>query len=747
MDENNNPQSNIEKDEIKSQDINQNIEQKLINNNNSKEEMNSEKDEGKINSEKDEETHEYIFRCEKCFLIPLIKIDHTTYKIHCKCQNNHIKSDIHLSQALNEYKTISLKACSKCGEKSEEDNYFCIQCKQVFCVDGGCKKKHSKENPSHKLINTEQLDYTCFEHSTSISKYCKDCQKNICIKCQRTQHEGHKLIDLGEILPLSEEIENGRKLFEEKKEKLLQLKNILNEYLQEFNKKIKALLQSIEAEILINQNILKNYKADLMNYEMIENFHYFSSLESMKIYSNQEFLNLINEKNWLPKTFNVAQLLIKFDQPISLNDEINKNESEKMLLEIKNENSDDNIDSNLNINKINSSDEKIKNININKNFPNVKRYSTVIGSISLKDEEKQKQIGSNSSNSLEKIKKHSKTLLPQPFKSITQKDFYSSLNKIKNQNIYKKAFKSKKEITANIYSALIDEKGIIFLGGDSCLNIYRFDSKNGKIDFEYLVKGLDGAVNTIAELKDNYLIVGTSNNTIKIINFMGSKKHRIHQEIRNQQKNSIYKLIEISNYYLISCDEGNITYYEPRRNNYYEICQEIILNSPTCCILQIADDIVAASHVVLNKISLYKINKSKLELIKEIGNIELTVSNNSMTIINEDYFCSVAKQNAYIISTKNYNIEKKIDLKLNITSLFPISFNLILFCHCKNNKDGTTDYSLSMKNFEESKKELVENEQNIIGRNKEDIDEIFYINFFNPNYMIIITESNISIWG
>ena len=111
-------------------------------------------------------------------------------------------------------------------------------------------------------------------------------------------------------------------------------------------------------------------------------------------------------------------------------------------------------------------------------------------------------------------------------------------------------------------------------------------------------------MNTIAELKDNYLAVGTSNNTIKIIEFMGNKRHRIHQEIRNQQKNSIYKLIEISNYYLISCDEGNITFYEPRRNNFYEICQEINLSSPTCCILQISDDIVAASHVVLNKISL-----------------------------------------------------------------------------------------------------------------------------------------------
>lgn len=41
-------------------------------------------------------------------------------------------------------------------------------------------KKHAKEQPNHKLININNLDNSCLEHSTSFSKYCKDCKKYMC---------------------------------------------------------------------------------------------------------------------------------------------------------------------------------------------------------------------------------------------------------------------------------------------------------------------------------------------------------------------------------------------------------------------------------------------------------------------------------------------------------------------------------------------------------------------------------------
>ena len=40
----------------------------------------------------------------------------------------------------------------------------------------------------------------------------------------------------------------------------MQLKNVLKEYIEEYNKKIINMIKSIDAEILINKNILKIIK-------------------------------------------------------------------------------------------------------------------------------------------------------------------------------------------------------------------------------------------------------------------------------------------------------------------------------------------------------------------------------------------------------------------------------------------------------------------------------------------------------
>ena len=718
INEKENNKNNIKEEENKDENQNnENIKEKSKENEIIKEEK---KEEEKLN--KDETTKEYILRCEICHLIPIIKIDKKTYKIHCKCENKHIKTDINLSKALNGYKQFSMKTCSMCGEKSEEDNYICLQCQKVFCLDGGCKKKHTKENPNHKLIDTNSFDMTCLEHLTAFSKYCKDCKKNICIKCQRAQHGGHQLLDFGEILPLPEEIEKGKKIFETKKEKLLKLKECITDWYEEFNKKIKNLLDCIEAQILINENILKTFKTEIMNYQMIENFNYFSSEENLEMYSNNELMSFVNEKMWLAKTFFMAQILTKLEQPIKLKDEEKKINSSDALPNITKINSEDNIlpiRKSTVVNKMNFKEkDKKEKINSSLNQLSIKNAKTFSGSLILKDSVK------------------------------NSKDVYWSLNEIKNKNISKKSLKSNINIKENIYSCLIDNKRIIFLGSDSCLHIYRFDSKNNKIEKEFSIKGLDGKVNTISEIKDDFLVVGTSNSTIKIIEILGNKKHRIHQEIINLDKDSIYKIIEISNFDLISCNERNIILLKFKKNNYYEICQEIKLNTPTCCLLQISENILAANHIILNKISFYELNKNQLNLIKDIDNIELSLSNNSMVILNDKYFCSIAKQNIYIISIDNLVLVQKIDLKMNITNIFPLCSGMVLLCHYKEKEKGKLDYSLSIKSFEEKNKDLlIDFDQCIINKGVDNIDDIFYLNFFNPNSMIIVSQSNISLWG
>ena len=755
---------NENENEIKEEnknDLSNENEDKISDN---KEKDNKEKDNEEKEIEekeiKDDNTNEYIFRCEICHLIPIIKIDHKTYKIHCKCENGHIKTNINISKALNENNNFSMKKCSLCEEKSNEGNYICVQCQKIFCLDNGCKKKHLKENSNHKLIDIDNFDTTCFEHYNSISKYCNDCKKNICIKCQRVKHGGHKLIDLGEVLPLPEEIEQGKKIFEEKKEKLENLKKCINDWLDEFNKKVKNLLDSIDAEIKINENILKNFKSDLMNYQMIENFNYFSS--SKEIYSSSELMTFVVEKNFLNKILFISQALNKIEGQIQIKDEMeDKNNDNIQNINNNNEsnnnnknNNNNNINNKTSNNKMNYDNNNINNINIINNSNNNIKKSVTSAIINFNENEKNKvkdkdkdKEKNNSSNEI--LLKSSKTL-PAPLLlnnvNINGKEFYWSLNEIKNKKISRKNIKLNINIKEKIYSGLIDNKGIIFLGGDSCLYIYRFDLKTGKIETEFLIKGFDGAINTICEVKDDLLVVGTSSCMIKIIEFLGNKKYHIHQEIRNADKNSIYKIIELSNYDLIICDEISIVMLDSDKNNYYNIIQTIKLDTPTCCVLQISEKYIATSHVVLNKISIYEFNKKQINLIKEIENIELTTSNNSMAVINDDYFCSIANKNIYIISSENFNIVKKIEYKMNITNLFPVSQNMILLCHSKENDKGKIDYILSLKSFNE-KVLLTDYDQFVANKNNEHLNDIFYLNFFNPYYMVIISKSNISVWG
>ena len=83
---------------------------------------------------------------------------------------------------------------------------------------------------------------------------------------------------------------------------------------------------------------------------------------------------------------------------------------------------------------------------------------------------------------------------------------------------------------------------------------------------------------------------------------------------------------------------------------------------------------------------------------------------------------------------------------MNITNLFPVSQNMILLCHSKENDKGKIDYILSLKSFNE-KELLTDYDQFFANKNNEHLNDIFYLNFFNPYYMVIISKSNISVWG
>lgn len=115
-----------------------------------------------------------------------IRINLKDYKISLyECKNNHkidnmLFNDFANSQKID-YSKILCSACKK--DKNILYNkkfYKCNSCGIILCKK--CKKKH---NENHNIINYDKKNYKCEVHNERYSSYCKTCNKNLCILCEK----------------------------------------------------------------------------------------------------------------------------------------------------------------------------------------------------------------------------------------------------------------------------------------------------------------------------------------------------------------------------------------------------------------------------------------------------------------------------------------------------------------------------------------------------------------------------------
>jgi len=107
------------------------------------------------------------------------------------------------------------EACS--GEESESEvqnvaSVYCVECQMKLCRS--CERAHRgvKLTRSHKLIaigdeiNVEMLYQSmppsyCDQHKDeSLKLYCSDCEAVICLMCYVKSHNGHKCLDVNEVV-------------------------------------------------------------------------------------------------------------------------------------------------------------------------------------------------------------------------------------------------------------------------------------------------------------------------------------------------------------------------------------------------------------------------------------------------------------------------------------------------------------------------------------------------------------------
>ena len=152
----------------------------------------------------------------------------------------------------------------------------------------GCKIKHDKQ---HKIINFDEKNYICEKHYENYTKYCQDCRKNICIKCD-IEHKNHKGIYYGGILPdIRENIEL--------KEYINKLKNDIEDIIN----RLKIIIDNMDIYYRISHSKAKNNKN--RNYNYLQNLNEFINYNNKIIKDIKEIINDNNIKHKFENLMNI----------------------------------------------------------------------------------------------------------------------------------------------------------------------------------------------------------------------------------------------------------------------------------------------------------------------------------------------------------------------------------------------------------------------------------------------------------
>ncbi len=569
------------------------------------------------------------FRCPKCSLIPFINILNNENQIfmEIKCTNNHnYFKPFDEMKILCKSNKISKYSCFSCENKNEENKnnfsvfYYCSNCFKFFCLKHG--EIHSlKEN--HKIIFNNNFDNICFEHNkNSVVGYCKNHNKNYCIRCEHFNENERKIDD--ELK--NEEIKNFENEMKKNEEIVKKIEILFKNYItifKEFEYNFSLFVENLKKKI--------NFVNEIINFYKIK-----------KIECDVNYQMKSNIKNNL---FDLTEIKNKIE--INLNDQINKMENLIKLLKT-NENE-------INNKKI----DEFKNFKI-ENVKNIKILNNNEGWIySIKILNDGRLIAADSKSNLIIYNKETfnaeiiiKNNLGDLLNFIQLKnknivcsfDNENTLKIIKiNKNEYEniQIIKNSHNKNINKIIELNDEKLITF-SSDFYFKIWKLNNNNYEIineikeNFE-LCDGL--------EIKENEILFVLNNNPQSLIFYDLNKNENI--KILNNLNlcfGCLCRIIKLNNNEVVIAGNKNI--YLIDINNYL-ILYKIYSENRNNCILKLTDNLflIGDENGTINQ---YKIDNKKI--IKESTKINAHK--------NEIY--SLTFLNDLIISGDGYNNDIKI---------------------------------------------------------------------------------------
>ena len=283
-----------------------------------------------------------IYRCPKCFNIPLIKVKDNENKVIIDCPQGH-----HTEMLFSEYmgndfqKNLYKFKCFQCGE---EKNFIkiCYECQKIFCKD--CLNSHIKNNPNHHIDILEQIDIICPIHKSKYTHYCSECKENLCDECVNNRKDKHQLIILENVNLKDKELDELKNNLEKENEILFKIKKIFNDTLTILSNKFNDIISYKFLVLKYKNNLINSYQTKKTNYQIIDNLNHLEFItKDLKIEPEMNELDIIYE-------------LFNFLDSIEYNDDFNKNEDNNLILN--NSNNDQINYTNMDF-RINSENNKI----------------------------------------------------------------------------------------------------------------------------------------------------------------------------------------------------------------------------------------------------------------------------------------------------------------------------------------------------------------------------------------------------
>jgi len=292
--------------------------------------------------------HQSSIKCPECGKSCFLNIK--DYKISLnQCENGHNINFVPLNElenCINKYDSkIFCYYCKKNKLEANKTHFYKFLLSELYLCES-CKQSN---NSNQKLISLEHVNYICNKDNLPYISYCKNCNKNLCSKCEIIHDKNHYLIKYSNMINNNNYYSQNLNDF---MVKVKQFENEINSLINILNK----VLYSTDIYSKLYNSIIKN-ESEYKNYQLLCNKITLNDFNQILL---KDINKIINENNMINKFAFIKEMYDK------MNNFNNPNGNE-----YNNNYNNNNFNNNYNSISLNNNNNIPNNINqINNNFLN-----------------------------------------------------------------------------------------------------------------------------------------------------------------------------------------------------------------------------------------------------------------------------------------------------------------------------------------------------------------------------------------